>query len=192
MKKSSVAYYPLTVIFLTIIVGLSGCLQPDTSSKEFSLMIVDLTGSSTNITLSTLKSLDIISGTSSYENSFNNTRGYGVYTGVAISSILESIGITLLPDEFLIVTATDGYSGVFQYENIYPNASWQNVQGSLILAYAFNETELPEWDLGPRIAFLPLDELYSNADKGNTSSLNIAGSAGSRWISNVVSFEVKR
>ena len=106
--------------------------------------------------------------------------------------ILEFFEIEFLPSDYLIVWASDGYNGIYNYGNIYPNATWQDLQGSLILAYNFNGTEFPKWEKGPQIAFLPQDGFYSTADKNNTSSSDIVGSAGSRWISNVMSFELRR
>jgi hypothetical protein len=192
LRKSTRVCLVINIITLALIVALGGCMQPKSDTKDYSLMIIDFDRSSTNLTLSELQSLESTSGSSSYENTVGNLRGIGVYTGVKISTILEFIDIDLIPSDYLIVWASDGYSGIYNYGNIYPNNTWKNLQGSLILAFNFNETDFPLWEKGPQIAFLPQDGLYSNADKENTSSLEIIGSAGSRWISNVVSFELKR
>ncbi len=184
--------FVLFTLSLFLIIFLAGCTQSEDGPNSFQISIINFDRSKVNITFSELTELDSVTGTSSFENRFGNVGGKGTYTGVNISSIFEYCGIIFLPSDLLIVKASDGYEAIYNYHNIYPNSTFYNLQGSMALAYSFDGIDIPQWDKGPQIVFFPPDGLYSNEDKGSTSSLEMVGSAGSRWISNVVSLELIR
>ncbi len=191
-KKSNKGQISLSTIILFFIIVLGGCTQPNNNTEDPSVMIISFDGTIANFTVSELTEMDSISETSSFENSLGNIGGKGLYTGANISTILDFYGIDFLSTDLLIARASDGYEAIYSYENIYPNSTFYNLQGSMVLAYSFNGTKAPHWEKGPQIVFLPQDGQYSNTDKALTSSLEVIGSAGSRWISNVVSLEIKR
>lgn len=144
----------------------------------------------TNLTLTQLLQMNPVTGTAMYENINHNWRGYGVYQGVRLSTIIETVG-TMSGYKAVRVNATDGYTQLYSYDNLYPNATLYNIQGNLILAFACNGTRPPTWTIGPRIVFLPPDGNYSNADAIQTTPNGwYGGSGGSRWVYNVSTIEL--
>ena len=89
----------------------------------------------------------------------------------------------------LRVSSNDGYEQYFSYWNVYPNASWQSIQGDMILAFELNGSLVPDWSDGMRLAMMPSDEGYSNEDCQATSALGMGWyvypSAGSRFASTI-------
>ena len=83
---------------------------------------------------------------------------------------------------------------MFSYDNVYPNASWYDVQGDMILAYSLNGTDVLDWTDGMRLVMLPADEAYSNSDCLETSApgmgYHVYPSAGARWVRFVSYIEV--
>jgi len=175
-----------------ILIGLfSGCTTPGTNPKT-ELTVLGVNGVSKEFTLAELKDLTNISGTSEYQNSYGNYKDKGIYRGVPISVFAESVG-GIQKGDILVVTSEDNYTQIYPYENIFPSTSWEVIQGTMILAYEFNGTQIPDWNAGLRIAFLPADGQYSNNDSANTSSLESIESSGSRkWSKYVVKLEFKR
>jgi len=175
-----------------ILIGLfSGCTTPGTNPKT-ELTVLGVNGVSKEFTLTELKDLTNISGTSEYQNSFGNYRDKGIYRGVPISVFAESVG-GIQKGDILVVTSEDNYTQIYPYENIFPSTEWEAIQGTMILAYEFNGTQIPDWNAGLRIAFIPADGQYSNIDSTNTSSLESIESSGSRkWSKYVVKLEFKR
>lgn len=145
------------------------------------------------LSLQDLMSLPRTEGYSSFQNNFGNWRGQGDYTGTAVSTLLELIG-GIKQNDIIRVTSSDGYSQNFSYTNIYPNESWSEIQGNMILAYSYNDTSVPEWEEGMRIIMIPPDGEYSNEDCLTTScpgmGCDVYLSAGSRWVKYVASIEV--
>lgn len=145
------------------------------------------------LSLQDIMSLPQIEEYSSFQNNFGNWRGQGIYTGPTIANLIELVG-DMAPGDTLRVESSDGYSQNYSYSNVYPNSSWSELQGSMILAYSYNGTPIPEWDEGMRIAMLPPDGKYSNDDCLATScpdmGCNVYLSAGARWIKYVASIEV--
>ncbi len=92
-------------------------------------------------------------------------------------------------NDTLKVTASDEYSMIFEYSKVYPNASFLAIQGDMVLAYEYNETRVPDYEDGFRIAFLPEDGYYSNEDANATTEPN-PSAAGPQWVSNVAKIEV--
>ena len=140
------------------------------------------------LSLDDLQQLTTITGDSSFQNQYDNWGGYGTYTGVTISELVELVG-GMTPNDTVNITSFDGYSQEFGYANVYPNATWADIQGSMILAYSYNGTSVLEWDDGMRLVMLPPDEAYSNDDAMHTSSISVI-SAGSRWVRFVSIIEV--
>jgi hypothetical protein len=92
-------------------------------------------------------------------------------------------------DDKLVVKSFDGYSQEFSYSNVYPNTTWAEIQGPMILTYAYNETRVLEWTDGMRLVMIPPDGAYSNSDAIQTSESGVI-SAGARWIRFVLLIEV--
>lgn len=149
--------------------------------------------SSVLLSLDDLKQLPYVEAFSSFQNQFGNWDGQGVYRGVKISDLLSLVGDMEMTNT-LLVTAYDGYSQYYSYQNVYPNETWRELQGDMILAYEYNGTEVPDWDTGFRIAMLAPDGAFSNQDCIATSSLGmgceIYYSGGARWIRYVARIEV--
>lgn len=190
--------YGLVIVLVAIvvaagaIVGISILTSPPPFQPPAAEVDVQVINGDTqvNLTYSTLLSLTPIQGASSYQNRFENWRGHGTYLGATLASIVELVG-GMDANDVIRVKATDGYSQYFAYYNLYPNASFSALQGDLILAYSYNGTTPTDWKDGPRIAFLPDDGAYSNADANHTTNSTwFSGSAGARWVSNVASIEI--
>ena len=156
---------------------------------ELPVSSISLTIETSSITrqlsLSELLLLSNISGLSSFQNSYGNWRGYGNYTGILVADLIKLIG-GIEKTQIIRFTAIDGYYQEFCYDNIYPNQTWMEIQGQMVLSLFYDSTAIPHWDEGPRIAFLPTDEKYSNEDCYHTSipgqGCDIYNSAGARWI----------
>ena len=153
--------------------------------------IVAVRGIVEDVTLSLddLLQMDIVTGYSSFQNQYDNWRGFGTYTGIAISELVELVGGMTVNDT-LVVRSFDGYSQEFSYSNVYPNVTWAEIQGPMILSYAYNDTSVLEWADGMRLAMIPLDGEYSNADANQTSEFGGVISAGALWVRFVSVIEV--
>jgi hypothetical protein len=140
-----------------------------------------------------LESLATIQRFGQFENQYSNLRGYGLYYGVLISDLLDLVG-SMSSNQILVAEASDGYQQTYGYANVYPNTSWYQWQGDFILAFQYNTTRPPEWTDGPRLAFLPLDETYTNADCAATSypdqGYHLYPSAGARWVRHVIQLQL--
>ncbi|MHA1863877.1 MAG: metallophosphoesterase family protein [Candidatus Thorarchaeota archaeon] len=141
------------------------------------------------LSLDDLLQMNEVSGLSSFQNQYDNWRGYGTYIGVEISELVELVG-GMTTDEKLVVKSFDGYLQEFSYSNVYPNTTWAEIQGPMILAYTYNETQVLEWADGMRIVMLPPDNAYSNNDAIQTSEFGGVISAGTFWVRFVSIIEV--
>lgn len=133
---------------------------------------------------------------SSFQNQFGNYRGEGIYGGIPVRDLVELCGGMDEQDE-LVVYASDGYSQVYAYQNVFPEtAGWHDIQGDMILAITMDGQQPPEWGEGYRIVFLPEDEIYDNEDCAKTSvegqGWNLYASAGARWVKHVARLEVRK
>ncbi len=152
-------------------------------------------GNDTIISLQDLQSeFTIIQGNSSFQNQYDNWRGYGSYIGVSVAVLVNKVG-GMLPTQILEVESWDSLKENFSFPVIYPNDTFKTIQGELILAFSYNNTLVPYWSDGYRIIFLPSDEKYSNTDCLTTSppgeGCRISGrSAGSRWVKYVKSLRI--
>jgi len=158
-------------------------------------IMIETDNDALELSLQDIMSLPPIEAYSSSQNNFGNWRGQGVYTGTSIATLIELVG-EMEPGDILRVKSSDGYSQNYSYSNVYPNSSWSEIQGSMILAYSYNGTVIPGWDEGMRIVTLPPDGEYSNEDCLATScsgmGCNEYLSAGARWVKYVASIEVIR
>jgi hypothetical protein len=144
----------------------------------------------TNLTLPQLLQMNPIEANARFQNQAGNWRNYGTYEGVRLSTIIETVG-TMGADDAVRVNATDAYSQLYSYDNLYPNATFYALQGDLILAYAYNGSAPPTWPDGPRIVFLPPDESYNNTDASQTTPPAwFPYSASGRCVRNVVTIEL--
>ncbi len=154
-----------------------------------------LRGNEEDITLSLddLSALSLSSAFSSFLNQHGNLRGVGDYVGVTVSELVELVG-GLNENQSLRITSSDGFEQMFSYSNVYPNVSWYQYQGDMILAYQYNGTMVPAWEDGMRIVMMPTDGVYSDDDCALTSApgqgWNVYPSAGARWIRYVSMIEV--
>ncbi len=156
---------------------------------------VVLRGNEEGVTLSLddLSALTPISGFSSFENQYGNRRGVGDYDGILVSDLIELVG-GLTEDQNLRIASADGFEQMFSYSNVYPNESWYQYQGDMILAFRYNGTSIPDWEDGMRLVMIPADGKYSSDDCTATSApgqgWNVYPSAGARWVRYVSMIEV--
>ena len=154
-------------------------------------------GEDADVTLSVidLGLMETVSGWTSFQNQFDNWRGYGEYTGAKVSDLVELAG-GMGEGDVVRITSFDGYSQDFGYENVYPNVTWLGVQGDMVLAFELNGTEVLDWTDGMRLVMMPEDEGYSNVDCEDTSlpgmGYHVYPSAGARWVRFVSFIEVIR
>jgi len=141
------------------------------------------------LSLDDLLAMEAMSGFSSFQNQYDNWRGQGIYSGVDISDLIELVGGMTINDT-LIVQSFDGYTQEFGYSNVYPNTTWAEIQGPMILAYSYNDTLVLDWTDGMRLVMMPSDGGYSNLDAIQTSESDDVISAGARWVRFVSSIEV--
>jgi predicted phosphodiesterase len=145
------------------------------------------------LSLEDLSALTRASGISSFENQLGNWRGRGNYSGVMVSDLIELIG-GMTENQNVQISSSDGFAQNFCYSNIYPNTSWYEHQGDMILAFQYNGTIVPNWSDGMRIVMLPTDGTYSAEDCTATSApgqgWNVYESAGARWVRYVSVIEV--
>ncbi|MCK4567204.1 MAG: hypothetical protein KAU48_07835, partial [Candidatus Thorarchaeota archaeon] len=184
---------PVTILIVALLVAGAAMaalisLQPTDSSSEYYVEIVGSNGVSQNVTLTEMMLMDSVSGNSSYQNTYGNVRGVGVYKGVKISDLVNLVGGM---DEGYVVriVAEDGYSQTFERFKVYPNLTIWNLQGDMILAYEYDGLTVPEYEDGARLAFIPEDGYYSSADANATSEQDTSA-AGPQWVSNVARIEV--
>ena len=191
MDSSQIKSVTLLVVALLIAGAAMAALiflQPTDSSSEYYVEVVGSNGVSQNVTLAEMMLMDSVSGNSSYENTYGNVRGVGVYKGVKISDLVNLVGGM---DEGYVVriVAEDGYSQTFERFKVYPNLTIWNLQGDMILAYEYDGHTVPEYEDGARLAFIPEDGYYSSADANATSEQDTSA-AGPQWVSNVARIEV--
>ncbi len=150
-------------------------------------------GAVLNVTFEELAEMDMVEGDSSYENYFGNIGGIGYYVGVSMTTLVELVG-GMDEGDVLTVTASDGYEQTYGYLNVYPNETWLDAQGVMVLTLECDDYSVPEWDGGPRMVMLPSDGLYSNEDCELTSYYGqgywIYPSAGARWVSSVSAISI--
>ncbi len=187
-RRGLIALVVVVILLFSSVAYLYLTNQPQNGETVASVMKEGDETGAVELTLDDLKSMEAVSGHSSYQNFFWNWRGEGDYVGVLVSDLVEKIE-QIGPGDNITVHSTDGYNQTYCYENVYNDWPDPSIQGDMILAYEFNGTSIPEWTDGPMIVFLPEDGAYSNFDCLNTSCPGQGGnvylSAGSRWVRNV-------
>ncbi len=159
-------------------------------SAGTSIDVIKKNDTQQTISLSQMQSIESVEAYGAYENSYGNPRGNGTYKGVKVSDLVDLAG-GMESTDLIVVNASDGYSVTFPYSKVYPSLSTQEVQGDMVLAYSYNGTMTPEWELGFRIIFLPEDEYYSNADaEATTPEDYFPGAAGPQCVSNVMTIRI--
>jgi len=161
----------------------------DSPSLPRDLVVIKGLSEDVTLSLEDLLEMETITGFSSFQNQYDNWRGQGIYSGVAISDLIELVG-GMTTNDTLIVRAFDGYAQEFGYANIYPNATWAEIQGPMILAYSYNDTLVLDWTDGMRLVMMPSDGGYSNLDATQTSVSGDVISGGTLWVRFVSSIEV--
>jgi len=192
MDSNQTKLLSIAVIAVIVAGGAMAALvvfQPtENTTPDYFIEVVGTGGSIQNVSLSDMMLMDSLTRNSSYQNTYGNVRGVGVYTGVKVSDMVDLVGG--VEEGFLVrVIAKDGYSQTFERSKVYPNATVWNIQGDMILAYEYEGHLVPEYEEGVRLAFLPEDGYYSNADANATTDPNPAA-AGPQWVSNVVRIEI--
>ena len=157
------------------------------------LTVIGADGTTQNITYDGLLAMETQEGTTSFENYYGNVGGEGYYTGVAVSDLVELVG-GMTENDVLRVISTDTYYQDFGYLNVYPNDTWLELQGIMLIAFAMDSECLPDWEDGPKLVMLAPDGLYDNSDCEATSyddqGYYIYPSAGARWVKDTAIIQV--
>jgi hypothetical protein len=160
-------------LFLLIaLVALLFRLGPSADGPSIAIVFAD--GREEVVSIDEMKKLPEVSRGGVYQNQYGNWRDEGVYVGVPLPRLIgmdETYGS-------IRVVAADGYEAVVERTRVEDEAF------PMILAYAFDGLEVPEWGDGFRIAVLPKSGRISNEDYG-------VESAGSYWVKNVVRIELQ-
>jgi len=185
--------------FVNVTVGNSGQMSYEMCDVEVNTTLdpfVALTGAegtTLNVTYEELFAMDTQNGFSSFENNLGNIGGEGVYSGVPIGDLVDLVG-GMEDGDIVRVTASDGYTQDFGYLNIYPDATWLDLQGLIVLALSVDGESVSTWEDGPKLVTIPSDGLYDNSDCEATSYDGQGywdyPSAGARWVKNVASIQV--
>jgi len=138
------------------------------SPRGPAIEVVLPSGATRTVTLAELRRLPVTTRSGEYQNQFGNWRDAGTYTGVRLADLLGDAEY-----ETLEVVAADGYRAPIERRRI------ENPEYPMILAYAYDGVEVPNWEDGFRIVVLPEDGRVSNEEYD-------AISAGSYWVKNVV------
>jgi len=182
----------LAIVLVAVVISGSAMavlvlMQPTNNASDPFVEIVGI-GTSQNVTLTDMLAMTTVTGNSSYQNTYGNIRGGGIYTGVRVSDLVDLVG-GMGENDSLRIIADDDYSLSFERSKVYPNSTYLGIQGEMILAYAFNGTTVPDYEDGFRVAFIPEDGYYSNVDANETTDPNPVA-AGPQWVSNIVRIEV--
>lgn len=138
-----------------------------TNGPQIELIFTD--GRARTVTLAQMKRLPALVRKGTYQNQFGNWGDPGIYTGVLLTDLIDSEA----PYTAILVQAADGYEVAIERGRL------EDPSYPMVLAYAFNGVEVPDWEMGYRIAVLPEDGNVSNEEYG-------VPSAGSFWVKNVV------
>ncbi|OLS30668.1 MAG: hypothetical protein ThorAB25_08440 [Candidatus Thorarchaeota archaeon AB_25] len=192
MSSAQRRLYAILAVTIIVAVGIGAAIVmvPNAPNLEVvpEVLLTGTDGTSVNVTLEDMTAMSTITRNGSYQNSYGNVRGVGIYVGILISDLVELAG-GMLEDDSVMVIASDGYNQSFEYSKVYPNASIWGIQGDMILAYEFNGTTVPEFEKGFQLMFLPEDGYYSNADANATTDPD-PYAAGPQLVSNVAEIRV--
>jgi len=139
------------------------------------VIIVALDGTERTLSLEEMKALPGVSRRGIYQNQYGNWRDEGFYEGVLLTELIgEEASYASIR-----VVAEDGYQIEIERERV------EDAAFPMVLAYAFDDVEIPGWSDGPRIAVLPESGRVGNEEYGVVS-------AGSYWVKNVERIEVQQ
>lgn len=138
-----------------------------TNGPQIELIFTD--GRARTVNLAQMKRLPALTRKGTYQNQFGNWGDPGIYTGVLLTDLIDSEA----PYTAILVQAADGYEVAIERGRL------EDPSYPMVLAYAFNGVEVPDWEMGYLIAVLPEDGNVSNEEYG-------VPSAGSFWVKNVV------
>lgn len=155
------------LILLTAAATASLVVRWALSPRGPAIEVVLPSGATRTVTLAELRRLPVITRSGEYQNQFGTWRDAGTYTGARLTDLLGDAEY-----ETLEVVAADGYRAPIERKRI------ENPEYPMILAYAYDGVEVPNWEDGFRIAVLPEDGRVSNEEYD-------AISAGSYWVKNV-------
>ena len=191
-QKKLFAVLAITVLVAVAAFGAIMVMVPNVPNLDPvpGVLLIGADATVENVTLTEMTEMSTITKNGSYQNSYGNVRGVGVYTGVLISDLVELVG-GMQDDDSVKIIASDGYSQTFEYSKVFPNASIWGIQGDMILAYEFNGTIVPELEKGFHLMFLTEDGYYSNADANATTDPD-PYAAGPQLVSNVTEIRVLR
>lgn len=156
------------LILLTVVVVAPLVVRWALEPRGPAIEIVLRSGSARRITLDEMHKRPTVSRRGEYQNQFSNWRDAGTYAGVRLTDLIGDADY-----EAVEVVAADGYRVTVERARI------ESADYPMILAYAFDGVEVPQWTDGFRIAVLPEDGRVSNEEYD-------AVSAGSYWVKNVV------
>ncbi len=176
---------------ITLLVVLEPNQEPENQDQDNSAYYVTViggNGTAINVTLDEMFDMTTISRNSSYQNTYGNIRGEGIYTGVKVADLIDMVG-GMDEEDTIRVVAGDGYTQLFEFAKVYPNQTYWDIQGDMVLAYEYDNLTVPDYTEGFRLTFLPEDGYYSNADANATTDPN-PSAAGPQWVSNVTKIQV--
>lgn len=161
---------PYVIVFVLIVVAIISpiVVRMARQARGPAIEILCPDGSREEITLVQMKQMPIVARKGTYQNQFGNWRDEGLYTGARLMDLIPcNTDYTSI-----LCSSRDGYAIEIERARV------EDSDYPVILAYAFNGIEVPDWELGFRIAVLPLDGNVSNEE------YNVL-SAGSYWVKNV-------
>ncbi len=189
MESNTKLYAVLGIVLLVAGSAVIGLVLLQATETGPSIEVIGI-AKTEKFTLKNLKALPAVTRQGSFQNTFGNVRGQGIYRGVNVSALIDAVG-GMTEDQWIRVTAADGYNQSYSYSNVYPDAERWSYQGDMVVAYEYNGTEVPAWDEGLRIMFLPEDGYYSNNDYENSTDEELlGGAAGPRCIQNVKTISI--
>lgn len=165
IRRSYLIFFLLLVVAVVVPVLIR--FVTHTNGPQIELIFTD--GRARTVTLAQMKRLPALTRKGTYQNQFGNWGDPGIYTGVLLTDLIDSEA----PYTAILVQAADGYEVAIERGRL------EDPDYPMILAYAFNGVEVPDWEMGYRIAVLPEDGNVSNEEYG-------VPSAGSFWVKNVV------
>ena len=158
----------LGLVVLTVVVAVPLVVRWALFPKGPAIEVVLPSGATRTVTLAALRRFPVLTRQGEYQNQFGNWRDAGTYTGVRLSDLIGDVAYATVE-----VVAADGYDASVDRARV------EDPEYPVVLAYAFNGVEVPEWSDGFRIVVLPEDGRVSNEEYRTTS-------AGSYWVKSVV------
>lgn len=156
-----------TALLLIVTIGVAvwqnqAVLQVQASSvplPSMTLTVVCLNGTQVVLNETQIGSMENYRAYGGFKNQLGNIKGLGYYTGVPLNTFCNLVG-GMNNDTVLKITATDGYTKIFTYDEVvngafttYDNVTGQPVQHNQpltpILAYHFNEANISSDEGGP-------------------------------------------